>query len=138
MLAPLLSLGEKLIEKFIPDPQAKAQAQLQLLQMQQNGELRELELKLSAIVEEAKSQDKWTSRARPSFLYVIYIMILACIPMGILHAVSADMANSISAGMQAWLAAIPKYMWELFGVGYLGYVGGRTYDKVTKLKHAKT
>jgi hypothetical protein len=36
----------KVIDKFIPDPQAKAQAQLQLLQMQKAGEFKEIEAQL--------------------------------------------------------------------------------------------
>src|SRR3546814_9324953 len=73
----LLEVGSKLIDKLIPDPQAKAKAQLDLLSLQQNGELKELETRMSAIVAEASSADPWTSRARPSFLYVFYFVILS-------------------------------------------------------------
>jgi hypothetical protein len=38
-LPALLDLGGKLLDKFIPDPAAKAKAQLDLAQMAQNGEL---------------------------------------------------------------------------------------------------
>src|SRR5512137_2244250 len=38
---------------------------------------------IGAALSEAQSQDKWTSRARPSFMYVIYIIILAGIPVAI-------------------------------------------------------
>lgn len=36
----------KIVDKLIPDPQAKAQAQLQILQMQQAGEFKELDAQL--------------------------------------------------------------------------------------------
>lgn len=36
----------KIIDKLVPDPQAKAQAQLQILQMQQAGEFKELDAQL--------------------------------------------------------------------------------------------
>jgi len=36
----------KIVDKLIPDPQAKAQAQLQIIQMQQAGEFKELEAQL--------------------------------------------------------------------------------------------
>lgn len=62
----------KIIDKIIPDPQAKAQAQLQVLQMQQAGEFKELDAQLErdkaqADVNkvEAGSSDKFTSRWRP-------------------------------------------------------------------------
>jgi hypothetical protein len=38
-LPALLDLGGRLLDKFIPDPAAKAKAQLDLAQMAQNGEL---------------------------------------------------------------------------------------------------
>ena len=34
----ILSVGMKLVDKFFPDPEQKAKAQLELMQMQQNGE----------------------------------------------------------------------------------------------------
>ncbi len=129
----IVGIGKVLIERIWPDPQAQAEAQLKLIELQQSGELRDLEVRLSAIVEEAKSADPWTSRARPSFLYVVYIMILASIPMGVLHAVSPQTATAIAAGMQAWLGAIPSEVWTLFGAGYLGYAGARSFDKAKRL-----
>jgi hypothetical protein len=125
----IVGIGGKLIDKFIPDPAQKAAAQLELMQMQQTGELKQIELQMSAILAEANSTDPWTSRARPSFMYVMYFMILAAIPMGFLHAFRPDLAISIAEGMKAWLAALPEELWWLFGAGYLGYTGARTFDK---------
>lgn len=85
--------------------------------------------RVSILVAEASSQDKWTSRARPSFMYVMYVMILACIPMGIVYAVNPTMAGNITIGVKAWLTAIPDSLWALMGVGYTGYVASRSYDK---------
>lgn len=129
LLSGIFEIGKGLIDKLLPDPAAKAKAQMDLLIMQQNGELKELETRMSAILAEANSPDPWTSRARPSFLYVIYAMILMSIPMGILSAFRPDMAGAIAAGMQAWLAAIPEDLYVLFGVGYVGYAGARTFEK---------
>ena len=82
-LSSIFDLGKDLIDKLIPDPQAKAAAQLQLLTLQQQGEFKEIDANLeamktstSAINTEGASADKWTSRARPAFLYVIYTVIL--------------------------------------------------------------
>lgn len=125
----LLDVGGKLIDKIWPDPAEREKAKAQLLQMQQNGELKELETRMSAILAEAQSKDHWTSRARPSFMYVMYAMILASIPMGVLHAFDPAIAVSIADGMKAWLSAIPQEMWMLFGVGYTGYTYARSKDK---------
>lgn len=64
----ILEIGGKLIDKILPNPEAKAAAQLELLKLQQSGELKEMEVSMSAILAEANSHDKWTSRARPSFM----------------------------------------------------------------------
>ena len=131
-LSAALDVGGKLIDKLIPDPAAKAKAKLDLMTLAQNGELQELETRMSAILAEANSSDPWTSRARPSFLYVIYLMILAAIPMGFLTAFSPETALAVTDGMKDWLAAIPDSMWTLFGAGYLGYAGARSFDKRVK------
>lgn len=128
----LFEVGKSIIARLFPDPEQKARAELQLLEMQQSGELKQVETQLSAIIAEAQSADKWTSRARPSFLYVCYILILSAIPMGILHAVSPETAVSVSEGFRAWLHAIPEEIVTLMGVGYLGYTGARSVDKRRK------
>lgn len=129
-LSSIFDFASKVIDRVIPDPAQKAAAQLEVLKLAQNGELEELKTQMSAIVTEAQSTDPWTSRARPSFLYVIYVMILASIPMGIVYAFNPAVAMGIASGFKAWLAAIPDSLYTLFGVGYLGYTGGRTWEKV--------
>jgi len=129
-ITAVLGIGDKLIDKIFPDKVKAAEAKLQLVQLEQTGELKELEVSMSAILAEANSKDPWTSRARPSFLYVIYLMVLFGIPMGFLSAYDPQMAINIANGFKAWLAAIPEALYALFGAGYLGYTGARTYDKV--------
>ncbi len=125
LIAPI----EGLIDKIIPDPRARDAAKLELLKMQGGQEMETLRTQLSAIVAEAESTDPWTSRARPSFLYVMYAMILWAIPMGLIAAVQPKMAQNVAAGMTAYLAAIPESMWALFGTGYLGYTAARSWGK---------
>lgn len=129
LIAPLTDLIGKVFDRVLPDPEKKAQAQLQLIQMQESGELEMFKTQLSAILAEAQSPDPWTSRARPSFLYVIYVMILMGIPMGFLSAFKPEVAMAVASGMKMWLAAIPDSLYALFGAGYLGYTGARTLEK---------
>jgi hypothetical protein len=42
-IAALLSIGEKVLDKVLPDPEAKAKAQATLMEMAQKGQLAELE-----------------------------------------------------------------------------------------------
>lgn len=129
ILAALPIIGDiagKVLDKLFPDPAERVKAELAIREV----DFKETELQLSAILAEAKSTDPWTSRARPSFLYVMYIMILIAIPMGILSVFKPDMAIQIANGMKAWLAAIPEALWAVFGVGYTGYTMARSvWDK---------
>lgn len=129
LVGALIEAGIGILDKVIPDPKQKAEAKLKLLEMQQLGELKLLETQLSAIVAEAQSPDPWTSRARPSFLYVMYVIILFSIPMGIVSAFNAEAALAISHGMTAYLSSIPDALYALFGTGYLGYTAARQWGK---------
>jgi hypothetical protein len=126
LIAPLA----KLIDKIIPDPEARNRAKLELLRLEGSQEMDALRTQMSAIVAEAQSSDPWTSRARPSFLYVMYAIILWAIPMGLIAAVKPDMASGIASGMNAYLNGIPDSLWALFGTGYLGYTAARQWGKV--------
>lgn len=129
-ISGLFGIGGKLIDKLFPDPEQKAKAQLELLRMQQAGELDEMKTQLSAIIADAQSQDPWTSRARPSFLYVVYILLLWSIPMGILTIFSPEAATKFTEGFGSWMKAIPDSILQLFGVVMTGYVLGRSWEKV--------
>ncbi|WP_206238901.1 holin family protein [Novosphingobium terrae] len=129
LLDTLISPVSALLDRIIPDKAQRDAAKLQLLQMQGTQELQTLQTQLSAIVAEANATDPWTSRARPSFLYVMYVIILCAIPMGVLSAFRPDMAKAISTGMNAYLEGIPEPLYTLFGTGYLGYTAARQWGK---------
>jgi hypothetical protein len=119
----------KLLDKIIPDPEARDRAKLELIKVQGSQEMLALEAQMKAIVAEANSADPWTSRARPSFLYVMYVLLLWSIPMGLIAAVNPGMAQGIARGMNAYLAGIPEELYALFGTGYLGYTAARAWGK---------
>lgn len=120
----------KIIDKIIPDPEARDRAKLELLRLQGSQDLESLRTQMSAILAEAQSPDPWTSRARPSFLYVMYAIILWAIPMGLIAAARPDAAEAIARGMNGYLAGIPEPLYALFGTGYLGYTAARQWGKV--------
>jgi hypothetical protein len=125
LIAPIASI----VDKVIPDKAARDKAKLELLQLQGTQELQQVEARLSAIVADANSGDPWTSRARPSFLYVMYAMILWALPMGVIAAFRPEAAQAIAAGMNAYLAGLPEPLYALFGTGYLGYTVMRQWGK---------
>ncbi|MDQ1157083.1 hypothetical protein QE385_001410 [Sphingomonas sp. SORGH_AS 950] len=73
--------------------------------------------------------DAWTRRARPTFLYVMYALLLWSIPMGLLAGLRPAMAAAMIRGMAQYLAAIPEPLYALFGTGYLGYTVAREWGK---------
>lgn len=118
-----------LIDKIIPDPKARDAAKLELIKLQGSLEMESLRTQLSAVLAEAQSPDPWTSRARPSFLYVMYAMILWSVPMGLIAAFRPDTAADIAAGINAYLNGLPEPLYALFGTGYLGYTFARQWGK---------
>lgn len=128
-LGAAFEFGSKIIDKLFADKGDAERAKLELLKLQQSGDLAELEKRFAAIIAEANSTDPWTSRARPSFMYVMYVMILSGIPMGVLFWFRPDVAEAVCKWLRLWLETIPEQMWWLFGAGYLGYTGSRMFEK---------
>ena len=130
LVEAIIAPVSKLLDKIIPDPQTRDRAKLELLKLQGDQEMATIAVQMQAIVAEAQSPDPWTSRARPSFLYVMYGLILWAIPMGLIAAADPRMAQGIAGGMTAYLRGIPEELYALFGTGYLGYTAARTWGKV--------
>jgi hypothetical protein len=72
IISGLFSAAQSLIEKFFPDPEKKAAAQLELLKMQQSGDLAQLaaetdlaKLQIQVNIEEAKSVNWFVAAWRP-------------------------------------------------------------------------
>ena len=135
MVAPLIAagvfeIGKKLIDKLIPDPEQKAKAELELLRMEREGETQVLAARMQAIVAEASSADPWTSRARPSFLYVFYCVILSLTMVAPIMGIFFPQAMELFFGnVGKGFTAIPEELWWTFTAGYLGYAGFRTFEK---------
>jgi hypothetical protein len=129
LLEAIVGPVSKLLDKIIPDPEARDRAKLELIKLQGDQEMQAIGVQMQAIVAEAQSADPWTSRARPSFLYVMYTLILWAIPMGLIAAVNPKLALGIGSGMTAYLRGLPEELYMLFGTGYLGYTAARTWGK---------
>ena len=130
LLESLIGPITSILDKIIPDKEARAKAQLELMKLEGTQEMQMVEARLQAIVAEANSKDPWTSRARPSFLYVMYILILTALPMGLLSAFNPSAAGDIASGMNTYLGGLPEPLYALFGTGYLGYTAARQWGKV--------
>lgn len=129
-LTALFDVGMKVLDKFIPDPEAKAKAQQELLKMQQEGKLAELNADNIEAQELTKRQsadmmsDSWLSKnIRPMTL--VFIL----------------MTYTTFAMMSAWDVEVNNNYVELLGQwGMLimsFYFGGRTLEKIMDMKAKK-
>lgn len=80
-IGALLEVGGKILDRVIPDPAAKAQAQAALMEMQQKGELAQIQADMAEQAEVSKrweadmKSDSWLSKnIRPMTL--IYILVI--------------------------------------------------------------
>ena len=129
LLEAIVGPVSRLLDKIIPDPEARDRAKLELIKLQGDQEMQAIGAQMQAIVAEAQSPDAWTSRARPSFLYVMYALILWAIPMGLIAAIDPKLALGIGNGMTSYLRGLPEELYMLFGTGYLGYTAARSWGK---------
>jgi len=131
IVSGLFDIGKNLIDKLIPDPAANAAAQLELMRLDQNGQLTQLQLQMSAILAEANSTDPWTSRARPSFLYLFYgIVVFMVVGAPILGLFFPTKMDLLFMNVNKGFSAIPVELWYTFTAGYLGYSGSKTIERV--------
>lgn len=126
-MAPLigaaLSIGSKLIDKFFPDPEEKAKAKLKLMELEQSGELKELDAQMQTIVAEAKSEHVITATWRPITM-LVFVTIVANN-----YIIYPYLTLFWS---HAPILQIPPDLWDLLKIGIGGYVGGRSIEKAAK------
>ena len=79
--------------------------------------------------------NRFTALARPTFLYVMYAMILWAIPLGVLGAVRPGAARAMTDAMTAYFAGLPDPLYALFGTAYLGYTAARQWGKSRGTDH---
>ena len=129
-LTALFDVGMKVLDKFIPDPEAKAKAQQELLQMQQEGKLAELNADNIEAQELTKRQsadmmsDSWLSKnIRPMTL--IFILITYTV-FGMMSAWDIEVNNNYVELLGQWGMLIMSF-----------YFGGRTFEKIMDMKGKK-
>jgi hypothetical protein len=132
----LFDIAKGLIDKLIPNPEANAAAQLELMRLDQAGQLQELTTRMSAILAEANSADPWTSRARPSFMYLFYAIIVFMVMLApLLGVVFPDKMDLFFGNVSKGFTAIPVELWYTFTAGFLGYSGSKTVEAVKGVKN---
>ena len=126
-LTALLEVGGKLIDKLIPDPEAKAKAQLDLAKMAQDGELAKManDTKLFE-VEQAGVSDRWKADMASDSWLSKNIR-----PMTLAYILSAYLALAVLDGFGFRVAEAYVTLLGQWGMLVMSaYFGGRTLEKI--------
>jgi Holin of 3TMs, for gene-transfer release len=124
LLGPILEVGRTLLDRFIPDPAAKREAEMELIRMTAEGELKQTIAQLEINAREATHTSVFVAGWRPAFGW--------CGAAGFLYA-------TIGQPLLAWVGAIrgwpapPELNLDLLWVvvtGLLGIGGLRTVEKL--------
>jgi hypothetical protein len=131
VLDSLLKLGTKLVDKLIPDPEAKAAAQLELAKLAQNGELTAManetelfKLEQQNLTDRHKADmasDSWMSKnIRPATL--VFILVVYTV-FGLMSAWEVEVNEPYVELLGQWGMLIMSF-----------YFGGRTLEKIIDMR----
>jgi hypothetical protein len=123
----ILNVGMKLVDKFFPDPEQKAKAQLELLKMQQEGDFKKIEADIAEAQELTKRQqadmlsDSWLSKnIRPMTLIAI---LAGYFIFALMSAFEYDTNEAYVELLGQWGMLIMSF-----------YFGGRSLEKIMDMK----
>jgi len=126
-LTALFDVGMKVLDKFIPDPEAKAKAQKELLELQQQGRLAELNADNIETQEITKRQesdmasDSWMSKnIRPMTLIAI---LGGYFTFAMMSAFGYEANQNYVTLLGNWGMLVMSF-----------YFGGRTLEKIMDMK----
>jgi hypothetical protein len=126
-IAAIMSIGEKVLDRVLPNPEAKAQALAELTKIQQEGKLAELNAdnvenqELTKRLEADMKSDSWLSKnIRP--LTMVYILS-AYLVLALLDAWGLDISDNFVSLLGQWGMLVMSF-----------YFGGRTLEKVMNMK----
>ena len=126
-LAAIMSIGEKVLDKVLPDPEAKAKAMAELKRVEQEGRLAELNAdnieaqELTKRLEADMKSDSWLSKnIRPMTLIFILLIYKIC---GFMSAWNLEVNGPYVELLGQWGMLIMSF-----------YFGGRTIEKIMNMK----
>lgn len=131
MWQQLLPFAGKLIDKLIPDPEAKAKAQLELAQMAQQGELQKManETELYKL-EQNNVTERWQADAATNSWLAQNIR-----PMTLAYILTAYLGLALLDGFGIKVAEAYVTLLGQWGMLVMSaYFGGRTLEKIMDMR----
>jgi uncharacterized membrane protein (DUF106 family) len=129
-LTALLDVGMKVLDKFIPDPEAKAKAQQELLKMQQEGKLAELQADMN---EQNNISDRWKADMSSDSWLSKNIRPMALIAILGGYFVFAMMSAFGLNANESYVTLLGNWGMLVFGA----YFGSRSLEKITEIRSKK-
>lgn len=123
MLNLLIPAVASLLDKVLTSPKEKAEAKLKLVELSQQGELKELEAAMTVVTAEANSKHKMAATWRPLTMLVFTAIIFNNYLLYPYLVLFWDVAP---------LLELPPAIWTTLNIGLGGYVLGRSGEKMMK------
>ena len=124
----IIGAGLKIIDKVIPDPQAKAAAQLELQKLAQEGKLAELQADMN---EQNNISDRWKADLASDSWLSKNIRPMSLIAIFTGYFLFAMMAAFGYEANEAYVTLLGNWGMLVFGA----YFGSRSLEKVAQMKY---
>lgn len=127
LLTPILEIGRTLLDRWVPDPDKKREAEMELIRMAADGELKQVIAQLEINAREAQHASIWVAGWRPFFGWSG--------GAGFIYATMLQPLLAWFAAIKGWPAP-PILNIDLLWVvitGMLGIGGLRTFEKAKRV-----
>lgn len=134
LLDGLLEVGGKLIDKLIPDPEAKAKAQLELATLAQTGELAKMANDTEMFkAEQGNTTERWAADMASDSWLSKNIRPMALIAIFVAFFLFTMMSAFGYNAQESYVQLLGQWGQIIF----LAYFGGRTVEKLADMKVKK-
>jgi hypothetical protein len=131
-LTALLEVGGKLIDKLIPDPEAKAKAQLDLAKMAQDGELAKMANDTKVYeIEQSNVTDRWKADTATDSWLAKNIRPLSLVAIFVGYFLFAFMSAFGYNANESYVQLLGQWGMLIMSA----YFGGKTLENIMAMKH---
>jgi hypothetical protein len=130
----LLAVGGKIIDKLIPDPEAKARAQLELATLAQNGELAKMANETEIYkTEQNNVTERWTADANTDSWLAKNIRPLSLVAIFIGYFLFALMSAFGYDAKESYVQLLGQWGMLIMSA----YFGGKTLENIMEMRSKK-
>lgn len=131
-LTAILEVGTKLIDKLIPDPEAKAKAQLELAQLAQTGELAKMANETEIYkTEQNNVTERWTADANTDSWLSKNIRPMSLVAIFVGYFLFALMSAFGYNANESYVNLLGQWGMLIMSA----YFGGKTLENIMAMKH---